>query len=336
LNRAGRLAEDRAPAGRRTGGWRMAERRPWRRAFFAGLLLAVLGAACTADPPAPAGAAATTAATVPPPTTVAPTTTTAPPPPTLPRGGRKIFPRFRVVGFYGMPGLDALGAGPPDLVAERLLRQARAYVTPGHPILPMFELIATIAHPVPAGGLYRSRQDAAVVDRYLQAARRHRGVLVLDVQPGRADFLDEVRHWEPLLRQPDVGLALDPEFSMGAGGIPGKHLGHTDADTINRVSAYVAEIVRRDRLPEKLFLVHQFAERMILDKTRVKLRPGLAMVWNADGFGSRDAKLDDYRSYTRDGRFHPGLKLFYRLDIDLMSPREVLRLRPVPRLIDYQ
>jgi hypothetical protein len=75
---------------------------------------------------------------------------------------------------------------------------------------------------------------------------------------------------------------------------------------------------------------------MIHDKARIAIRPGLAMTWNADGFGARSAKLDDYRSYTRDRRFHPGLKLFYENDIDLMSPREVLRLKPVPRVINYQ
>jgi hypothetical protein len=44
----------------------------------------------------------------------------------------------------------------------------------------------------------------------------------------------------------------------------------------------------------------------------------------------------DYRSYTRDRRFHPGLKLFYENDVDLMTPREVLRLEPRPRVINDQ
>jgi hypothetical protein len=242
-----------------------------------------------------------------------------------------------VVGYYGMPGLDALGAGPPEVVARRLLRAASAYATPGHPVLPMFELIATIAHPGPLrDGGYRSRQDDAVVTRYLRAARAIKGVLVLDVQPGRADFLAEVRHWERFLREPDVGIALDPEFSMRPGEVPGRDLGSTDAATINRVSGYVAGLAARHRLPEKLMVIHQFADSMIDDKRRIVLRKGLAMVWNADGFGPRLDKLEDYGAYARDRRFHPGLKLFYKNDIGLLTPREVLRLRPVPQLIDYQ
>jgi hypothetical protein len=270
-------------------------------------------------------------------TPAAVTTTTLPPPPELPRGGRQLFPRYRVVGFYGMQNLDVLGAAPPDVVAQRLLKVARPYARPGHPVMPMFELIATVAHPFPTpSGLYRTHQEDAVVRSYLKAVRRIDGVLVLDIQPGRDDFVRALRHWEPYLRQADVGVALDPEFSMGPGQVPGRQLGHTNAAAVNRASAYVAEMVRRHRLPQKLFMVHQFRDAMIGDKARIAIRRGLAMTWNADGFGVRSAKLDDYRSYTRDRRFHPGLKLFYRNDIDLMSPREVLKLRPVPRVVNYQ
>jgi hypothetical protein len=131
-------------------------------------------------------------------------------------------------------------------------------------------------------------------------------------------------------------VALDPEFSMGPGQVPGRQLGRTDAAAINRASAYVAGIVRRHRLPQKLFMVHQFRDSMIGDKARIATRPGLAITWNADGFGVRSAKLEDYRSYTRDRRFHPGLKLFYDNDVDLLTAREVLRLEPRPRVINYQ
>jgi hypothetical protein len=287
-----------------------------------------------ADPgPSPAASPAVQPA----PTLPVATTTTLPPPPELPRGGRRLFPHYTVVGFYGMQGLDVLGAAEPDVVAERLLKVARPYARPGRPVMPMFELIATVAHPFPTpSGLYRTHQEDVIVQRYLEAVRRIDGVLVLDVQPGRDDFVASLRHWEPYLRQPDVGVAIDPEFAMGPGQVPGTHLGRTDAAAINRASAYVAGIVRRHRLPEKLFMIHQFHDSMMRDKKMVVMRRGLAMTWNADGFGVRSAKLDDYRSYTRDRRFHPGLKLFYKNDIDLMSPREVMRLRPVPRVVNYQ
>ena len=330
--------------GRDTAQTRRAARRRTRRRRRWVVALLVLAGTATAggvvldrDPgpdPDPAPGAAPAAQ---PATTVAVTTTTAPPPPELPRGGRRLFPRYRVVGFYGMQNLDVLGAGPPDVVAQRLLKVARPYARPGRPIMPMFELIATIAHPFPTpGGLYRTHQEDAIVRSFLKAVRRIDGVLVLDVQPGRDDFLSSLRHWEPYLRQPDVGIALDPEFSMAPGQVPGRHLGRTDAAAINRASAYVAGIVRRQRLPQKLFIIHQFHDSMIRDKAGIAIRPGLAMTWNADGFGARSDKLEDYRSYTRDRRFHPGLKLFYENDVDIMSPREVMRLKPPPRIVNYQ
>ena len=326
-------------AGQRAAGTR--SRR--RRGLAVGALALAVGASVagltldrTPGPDPRRGSAASPAVQAAPDLPVA-TPTTLPPPPELPRGGRRLFPRYTVVGFYGMQGLDVLGDGPPEQVAERLLEVAGPYARPGHPVMPMFELIATVAHPFPTpSGLYRTHQEDAVVRSYLKAVRRIDGVLVLDVQPGREDFVRALRHWEPYLRQPDVGIALDPEFAMGPGQVPGKQLGHTNAAAINRASAYVADIVRRHRLPQKLFMVHQFRDSMIGDKARIAIRPGLAMTWNADGFGVRSAKLEDYHSYTRDRRFHPGLKLFYENDVDLMRPREVLKLKPAPRVINYQ
>ena len=201
--------------------------------------------------------------------------------------------------------------------------------------MPMFELIATVAHPFPTpNGLYRTHQEDAIVRSYLKAVRRIK-VLVLDVQPGRDDFVSSLRHWEPYLRQPDVGIALDPEFAMGPGQVPGKQLGRTDAAAINRASAYVAGIVKPPPAAPEAVHDPPVPRQHDHDKAKIAIRPGLAMTWNADGFGVRSAKLEDYRSYTRDRRFHPGLKLFYENDVNLMRPREVLRLKPVPRVINY-
>ena len=49
-----------------------------------------------------------------------------------------------------------------------------------------------------------------MIDTYLKAARREKALLVLDIQPGHTDFLEEVKRLEAVAAQPDVGLALDP------------------------------------------------------------------------------------------------------------------------------
>ena len=259
----------------------------------------------------------------------------------LPRGGRTLLPRFRLVAFYGAPQADELGAlgiGTPDQAGRRLLRQARAYRGLGRPVLPVFELIAVVANGAPgSSGKYRTRQRAAVVRRYLAAARRARALLVLDIQPGRAGFLEEMRALEPFLREPDVGLALDPEWHVGPGQVPGQVLGSVDAGVVNAVSARLAEIVRAHRLPEKLLVVHQFTANMIRRRAELMTRPGVSTVIDIDGFGTRAQKVSKYRELTHGtDRFAHGLKLFYREDTGLMAPREVLRLRPQPQLVVYE
>ena len=260
----------------------------------------------------------------------------------LPRGGRSIFPRFRVVAYYGAPQaaeLGALGVGTPDQAGRRLLRQARGYRRRGRPVLPAFELIAVVANGSPGRErLYRTRQGAATIRRYLAAARRARALLVLDIQPGRADFLSELRALEPFLREPDVGLALDPEWHVGAGQIPGRVLGSVDAGVVNAVSARLAEIVRARRLPEKLLVVHQFTPNMVRRKHVLARRRGVALVLDVDGFGTQADKIAKYRELTSGtrGRFAHGLKLFYREDTDLMTPAEALGLRPRPQLVIYE
>jgi hypothetical protein len=259
----------------------------------------------------------------------------------LPRGGRRIFPDFRVVAFYGAPQdqqLGALGIGTPTAAGRRLRRVARGYAKKTRPALPAFELIATIATAAPGDdGLYRMHQTDAVITRYLRAARKAKALLLLDIQPGRGDFLSEVRRLERWLREPDVGIALDPEWHVKPGEVPGQVIGSVTADEVNAAAQYVSSFVVDHDLPEKLFVVHQFTSGMIVDKERVVKQPGLAVTMNVDGFGDRANKLSKYAQFTTElARFHDGFKLFYEEDTNLMSPGAVLDMRPPPDLVVYE
>ena len=195
--------------------------------------------------------------------------------PKLPRGGTSLLPDRRLVGFYGAPADDALGTlgiGSPEEAGERLLDQARAY-RGNRPVLPVLELLATIAASAPGeDDEYILRTPERTIERYLDEARRIRGLLLLDIQPGRADFAGEVERLEPFLREPDVGLALDPEWHVGPDGIPGQVIGSVGAREVNEISAELAETVRRLDLPEKLFVIHQFTAEMISGPGRVRDR----------------------------------------------------------------
>ena len=162
-------------------------------------------------------------------------------------------------------------------------------------MLPALELISTLAQSAPGDdGLHRLRQTDATIRRHLRAARAIKGLLVLDVQPGQADFIEEVRALEPYLSQPDVGLALDPEWSVPEGAQPGSVIGSTDAETVNEVSDYLARLVRLRNLPQKLLIVHQFTEEMVTNRDLLASRPEVALVSNMDGFGTAELKEGVY------------------------------------------
>ena len=264
-----------------------------------------------------------------------------PKPAALPRGGRTILPDFRVVAYYGAPQddeLGILGIGSPRTAARRLERQAKPYGRRGRPVLPAFELIAAIVTSEPGdGGDHSMRQDDATIRRYLRVARAHRMLLLLDIQPGYASFIQEAKALESWLREPDVGLALDPEWSMKPPLLPAQEIGSTDAATVNEVSRYLSGIVRRHDLPEKLLVVHRFTADMIENEHDLERNPGVALVVNVDGFGDPPNKISKYREFTRDlrRRFN-GFKLFYHEDLNLMKPFQVLRLRPQPDLVVYE
>jgi len=327
------------------------------------LLAAVMVSACggpAGDPSvAPTTVAPTTVATAPTGAPTSPTSSvtgvptpnpgpTAGPSPTptgsaplqLPLGGRQIFPAYRVVAYYGTAGnptLGVLGESSPDGIMTRLRAAGAGFASPGRRVQLAYELIVTVAQAGPgADGKYRKTIDLAKVRQYVDAAKRNKVLVVLDVQPGRSDFLTEVRKLRPFLVEPHVGLALDPEWRMGANQVPGKVIGSVAAAEVNAVSAYVSDLVREHNLPEKIFILHQFRASMITNIGAVQRRPGLAMVQHVDGFGTRSQKDATFRALRRPQQFHIGYKLFYDEDVTIYRPRDVLAFRPTPEYISYQ
>lgn len=245
-----------------------------------------------------------------------------------------------LVAYYGTAGTGALGVlgeSPPEVAHRRLLRAAAPFRSAGRPVQPVFELIVTIADAHPgADGDYSHDIARADVRRYVAAARRHDALLLLDLQPGRGDFLDAARRWAWALRAPHVGLALDPEWRMGPGQVPAQVIGSVRAAEVNRVSGWLAGLVRRRDLPEKPFVLHQFRTTMLPDIGRISPRPGLALVQHVDGFGTPGQKLATYRTVARPRQFRMGFKLFYDEDTRLLGARDVRRIRPVVRYVSYQ
>jgi hypothetical protein len=262
----------------------------------------------------------------------------------LPRGGRTIFPDHRLVGFCGTPGAPALGELQGNLPAKAKALEARAATyAQSRKILPVFELIAVVVQGSPGpDGKYRRRVDDSVVDAYLRAARQSRGLLLLNIQPGQSDFLTEVKTFDKYLLEPDVGVALDPEWAMKAKQRPGQFFGQTTGATLNEVAAYLSSIVEQHHLPEKALVFHEVVREVVKDEGTVTPYPGVALIKSVDGLGPVHAKIATYGNLMEvmAAGVHPGFKLFFDEDTRngsrLMTSKEVLALSPQPEYVMYE
>lgn len=269
--------------------------------------------------------------------------------PELPGGGRTVFPKYRLVGFSGIKGdpQESLGrlTGDLDQRCTQIKKIGKAYDGDGRTIMPVFEMITVVVQGSPgADGKYRVARPASEVRQYLDAARRCGALLLLNIQPGRSEFLPEMKRFERFLREPDVGVALDPEWAMDPGEVPGVDLGNTSGKELDQAAAYLATIVRENDLPEKVMVFHQFNLAAVTGFARLRPHEGVALIRSSDGLGSPQIKLDEYEVFTRNlpPYIHPGFKLFYQEDVNppwgsrLMTPQEVMALRPRPEYVLYE
>lgn len=319
--------------------------------ILAALLLAVagVGQATRSESPARTRAAIRTPSPLPQPLPTPSATPAEPspapaaprPPSALPGDANRIFlPGRMLVAYYGTAGtgsLGVLGEAPPDAIMPRLARAASDFAVGGRTVQPVFELIVRVARggPTPSG-TYSADISTDKVRGYIQAAHRHGVLLVLDLQPGRANFLAVAKRWQWALKDPWVGLALDPEWRVGPRQRPAQVIGSVSAAEVNQVSRWLEDLTVRERLPEKVFVLHQFRTTMIRELGQVVAREHLAMVQHVDGFGSPRQKLATFKAVARPTRFVMGFKLFYDEDRPRMSAAAVLRIRPQVRFVSFQ
>jgi hypothetical protein len=209
-----------------------------------------------------------------------------------------VFPRYRLVGYAGVTGastLGRLGTGPLNQRVAEIERIAKPYAA-GREILPVVEVIATVVQASPSRDeSYRERLTDAQISAYHKAARRHRAVMLLNLQPGRSEFITEAQAFEKWLEEPDVGIALDPEWAMDPGQRPGGAYGHTTGAELDEVSRYLAGLVKRYDLPEKVMVYHQVARSVVRQESGLKDHDGVVVVKSVDGLGPPGPKINTYR-----------------------------------------
>jgi hypothetical protein len=254
-----------------------------------------------------------------------------------------LLPEYLIVAYYGNPKstrMGILGQIPPAEMLPKLEQTARewAKADPGRKVLPALHLIATVAQGKPGpGGKYRLRHSDKVIEQVMGWAEERGWLVFLDVQIGHSTVADELPHLVKYLERPYVHLALDPEFAMKLGGVPGQRIGTLDATDINYASQLLADIVEKKHVPPKVLVVHRFTQRMLTNHDQVKLDPRVQIVIDMDGFGAPWLKEDAYKFFiTPEPVQFTGFKLFYKNDKPMMTPERVLGLWPAPVYIQYQ
>jgi len=266
-------------------------------------------------------------------------------PPPLPGA---VLPAKRVVAFYGNPlskKMGVLGEYPKEQMFAMLDREVArwAKADPSRPVVPALHLIVTVAQGAPGkNGLYRLWMRDSLVNEVHSWARSRNALFFIDVQVGKSTVPAELPRLRPFLEQPDVHLAIDPEFSMApSGAVPGRKIGTLDAKDINWAVDFLDEIARSKNLPPKMLVVHRFTRGMVTNATKIRYTPHVQVIMDMDGWGPPWLKFDSYHDYVKAEPVQfTGFKLFFHNDTKtgdpLLTPSEVLRLTPRPLYIQYQ
>jgi len=259
-----------------------------------------------------------------------------------------ILPFNRVVAYYGnmySKNMGVLGEYEPKVMMDKLKAECKVWEKADTltPVIPALHYICVTAQ-ADAGrnGLHNLRMPFSQIDKVIAMAKTMNALVFLDLQVGFSTVQTEIPKLEKYLLMPNVHLGIDPEFSMKEGSVPGKRIGTFDADDINYVSKYLAALVKKNNLPPKIFIIHRFTKRMVTNYKDIKLSSEVQFVMDMDGWGGPDLKKGTYKYFIANEPVQfTGFKLFYKNDIKngpkrMLTPQEVLALKPSPVYIQYQ
>jgi hypothetical protein len=259
-----------------------------------------------------------------------------------------ILPFHRIVAYYGnfySKGMGVLGQYPEDVMIAKLQAEVAKWnaADPSTPVMPAIEYIDVTAQGSPGkDGKYRLRMPDSQIDEALRIAEKVHGIVILDVQLGLSTLPAELPLLDTYLKMPNVHLALDPEFAMKGGAKPGTVIGTLDASDINYASQYLAKLVQDNNLPPKILIVHRFTQPMVTHYYNITPLPEVQIIMDMDGWGSPSKKIGTYNAFIAPEPVQfTGFKLFYKNDVlppstRLLTPAELLKLKPIPNFIQFQ
>ena len=216
--------------------------------------------------------------------------------------------------------MGIMGQVPPDSMLPRLEKVAMqwALADRDRKVMPALHLIATVAQGKPgSGSKYRLRMGDSLISLVASWAEERGWIVFLDIQTGHSTVAAELEPLVPFLERPYVHLALDPEFAMKSGGVPGRRIGTLDASDVNHAVEVLSQIVAEKKLPPKVLVVHRFTRKMLTNTDSIRRDPRVQVVIQMDGFGSPAHKQDAYRLWISPQPVqYAGFKLFYKNDRD--------------------
>jgi hypothetical protein len=239
----------------------------------------------------------------------------------------------QILAYYGNPYVSAmgiLGELEPEELVLRLKEHAELYDGLNGPrgVQPALHLVYATAQPKPGeDGLYLIFVDRRTLNEYIDLACEHDLLVFLDNQIGHSDVETEMKDILRYLDQPHVHAALDPEFAMPPGEVPGEAIGTMDAAEINAAQTVLQTLVEERGLPDKMLVVHQFTDNMVTGTELIQDLPRVRLVIDMDGFGPAGTKQVKFGWYAAPAE-HSGIKLFFKQDTPLMSETDVLELDP--------
>lgn len=259
-----------------------------------------------------------------------------------------ILPFKRIIAYYGnlySTRMGILGELPPTQMLDKLKEEVKRWeaADPKLPVQPALHYIAVTAQGSPGkGGKYRLRMPFHQIDSVLNMAKQVDAIVFLDIQVGLSTLQEEIPQLEKYLAMPNVHLGIDPEFSMKGGQAPGKVIGSFDAADINFAAEYLAGLVKKNNLPAKVLVVHRFTRPMVTNYKQIKTRPEVQIVMHMDGWGAPARKMNTYRQFIyKEPIEFTGFKIFYKNDLKetptrLLTPEELVKVKPMPVYIQYQ
>jgi hypothetical protein len=297
---------------------------------------------------------------------IPPTPTPTPTPKPFDPNVGAILPTHRVVAFYAVPGAEATGPAYQltSTMLSNLRTQAATYqeLDPAHPVQPGIDLVASVPDAFPGPqGYYSHHLDPATIQSYIDFCQQNGLILFLDLDFGWAPVTQEVNFFLPYLeRYSFVEMAVDPEWMFPRhDGIPGTNLSNVRASDLNPIIEALAAIPMQYHVPRKILLLHQYRPdgdgladpynagvAEIADKRDLVNDPRVDLVIHIDsvgGFpGDQADKTYQYNTWVGQDmlKYHNfrygGFKMFYHIEAKtLMTPQQVLALKPPPMLVTY-